>query len=270
MEEDANKQTQGEFLTGGRLIPIGREGNKVFARTLRPGEEDTGEVVHLEPGDQLVIPAGGLTVDSREIDAQSTEGLGGYAPVANTVWTWYRIVGEELGFFLFFFSLARRTDAAHALWTLTIQERDKARLEGGIPRRTGFLTTLATAEVAVIALHRGIAMVYSLNERFDLGLQVPESVQQINLAVEEMRHAFEHIDDRAEGRVGMSRRVDPEALSIFDQPDFVESSVLRYKTHSLNFKEQVLSALLDCREFIMDAIDARASSNTKARASSDE
>ena len=87
----ANKQTQDEFLTSGRLIPIGREGNKVFARTLRPGEEDTGEVVHLEPGDQLVIPPGGLVIDSREIDARSTKGIGGYAPVANTVWTWYQI-----------------------------------------------------------------------------------------------------------------------------------------------------------------------------------
>ena len=176
MEKDDSKQPEGEFLTAGRLIPIGREGNKVFARTLRPGEEDTGEVVNLEPGDELVIPAGGLVVDSRAIDAQSTKGLGGYAPVANTVWTWYRIVGEQLGFFLFFFSLARRIDAAHALWALAIQERDKARLEGAIPRRAGFLTALATAEVAVIALHRGLTMVYSLTEKFALGLQVPNSV----------------------------------------------------------------------------------------------
>ena len=87
MEKDDSKQPEGEFLTAGRLIPIGREGNKVFARTLRLGEEDTGEVVNLEPGDELVIPAGGLVVDSRAIDAQSTKGLGGYAPVANTVWT---------------------------------------------------------------------------------------------------------------------------------------------------------------------------------------
>ena len=93
---DMNKQPEGEFLTGGRLVPVRRQGNKVYAGTLRPGEEDTGEVVHLEPGDQLVIPPGGLVVDSREIDAYGVEGFGGYAPVANTVWTWYSIVGEQL------------------------------------------------------------------------------------------------------------------------------------------------------------------------------
>ena len=266
MNKNANRQPKGEFLTGGRIVPMGREGNKVFARTLRPGEEDTGEAIHIGPGDQLVIPAGGLVIDSREIDAQSIKGLGGYAPVANTVWTWYRIVGEQLGFFLFFFSLARRIDAAHALWASAIQEHERAEGEGVILRRTRFFNALATAEVAIIALHRGITMVYSLIDKFCPDLEVPDSVQNIQTAVRDMRNAFEHIDDRAEGRVGMSRKAAPDALSIFHQPDFIESSVLRYKGHSLNFNEDVLTALLECRELIMEAIDSRAAS----RAGSEE
>ena len=89
-------------------------------------------------------------------------------------------------------------------------------------------------------------------------------MQRIRDAVWEMRNAFEHIDERAEGRVGSSKVMRSDALTIFNQPDFVESSVLSYKTYSLNFEEDVLSALLDCREFIMGAIDARASVGTKA------
>ena len=205
MDKDNKPQPKGEFLTGGRLVPIGREGNKVLARMLRPGEEDTGEAVNLGPGDRLVIPAGGTVIDSREIDTQSVKGNAGYAPVANTVWTWYRIVGEELGFF--FFSLARRVDAAYALWALAIEERDKAKGEGAIPQRIGFLNALATAEVAIIALHRGITMIHSLIDKFCLDLEVPRSVQKIRAAVVEMRNAFEHIDDRAEGKVGMSGKV---------------------------------------------------------------
>ena len=60
----------------------------------------------------LVIPPGELIINSREVDAYyNPAGTGGYAPVANTVWTWYQIAPKELGFFLYFFSLARRTDA---------------------------------------------------------------------------------------------------------------------------------------------------------------
>ena len=113
-----------DFLTAGRVVPVRREGNKVFVRTLRFYEEDTGEIVNIRAGDQLIFEPGALVINSREIDAQSAKRRGGYAPVANTVWTWYQIVGEQLGFFQFFFSLARRIDAAHALWTLAVQERE--------------------------------------------------------------------------------------------------------------------------------------------------
>ena len=262
MASDADMQPGGEFLTSGRIVPVRREGNKVFVRTLRQGEEDTGEVVNIRAGDRVIFEPGALAIDSREIDSQSTKGLGGYAPVANTVWTWYRIVGEEVGFFVFFFALARRVDAAHALWALAIQERERAKEEGAIPRRTGLLNALAAAEVAIIALHRGFTMVYTLTDRFSLDLEVPQGVRKTQEAVCEMRNAFEHIDERAEGRIGRSKEFDPEALTIFDQPEFINSSVLSYKGYSLNFEEGVLSALLECREFIMSAIDARASSRS--------
>lgn len=258
VDDDPKKGGQGELLAMGRLVPVRREGNKVYARTLLPEEEDTGETVNLQPGDQLIIPAGGFVIDSGAIDAESVKGLGGYAPVANTVWTWYNIVGEELGFFLFVFSLARRIDAAHTLWALAIEERERSETEGAIPRRAGFFNALATAEVAIIALHRGIAMIDALVDKYCPDLETPESVRRIQATVQDMRHAFEHIDERATGRVGMSGRVEAEALSIFDQPDFIQSSVLSYKGHTLDFNEGVLKALLDCRELVLKTIDSRA------------
>ncbi|MDE2887848.1 MAG: hypothetical protein OXR72_06505 [Gemmatimonadota bacterium] len=256
-------QTRGELLMSARIIPIGREGKRVFARMLRPGEQDNGRKVHLRPGDQLVIPPGGLEINSAEIDALNKEGMGGYAPVANTVWTWYRIVDEQVGFFLFFFALARRMDAAHAVWTLAMKEREKAQVEGGISGRARFFNELATAEMTVIALHRGITMVYKLVEKFCPDLEVPETVRRIRKAVQEIRHAFEHIDDRAEAIEGMSGKLHSDALTIFNQPDFIESSILRYKEHSLDFNEDVLAALLECRDLVMKAIDSRAEAQSR-------
>ena len=80
-----------EFLHSGRIVPDGSDGDTVFARSLRPGEEDTGEGVHIPAGKRLVIRAGGLSFSSDEIDARSPKGRGGYAPVADTIWTWYRL-----------------------------------------------------------------------------------------------------------------------------------------------------------------------------------
>ena len=132
MSEGQTNEQEGDFLFAGRLVPAGREGSKVFARSLRPGEEDTGEGVKVGPGEELIIRAGDLSISSSEIDAQSPAGLGGYAPVANTVWTWYRIVNEQVGFFLYVFAMARRLDAAHAVWESAIRQRDSARTEDAL------------------------------------------------------------------------------------------------------------------------------------------
>ena len=254
---------QDEPLVLGRLVPVRREGKKVFARTLRYGEEDTGEAVHLEAGDQLIVAKGDFSINSRQIDEQSVPGLGGYAPVANTVYTWYNIIGgETLEFYLFFFSLARRIDAAHSLWTRATQERERGKEEGAIPGRIGYLNALASAEMAIIALHCGISMVATIVDKYCPDLEVPGSVKAISDTVAEMRKGFEHIDERAQGKVGRSGKDDFDALTIFDQTDFIESFVLRYKGLTLDFGVEILPALLDSRELIMNVIDFRASSQT--------
>ncbi|MCY3897433.1 MAG: hypothetical protein OXF86_02620 [Caldilineaceae bacterium] len=258
MEMDAEEQRQGDFLFGARIVPVGREGNKVFVRTLRHGEEDASETVRLRLGDRILFRAGDLIIDSRQIDAMSPKGPGGYAPVANTVWTWYRIASERADFLFFFFALARRLDAAHALWALAIEERDQANEEGGIPQRSGFLKTLATAEMAIVALNRAFNMANTLTKEYCPDLELPATVQKIQGTVSEMRNAFEHIGDRAQGKVNRTKISYKDAWSIFNQPDFIEKSTLRYQEHSLQFDRDVIDALLDCRELIMQAIDSRA------------
>ena len=263
MVDDKTQDSSGELLVYGRLVPDGREGNKVFARSLRPGEEDTGEGVNVRAGEQLIVRAGGLVVNSDEIDALSPKGYGGYAPVANTVWTWYRIVGERVGFFLYVHALARRLDAAHAAWELAIQERDKARSEGAIGQRIGFFRALSEAEVAIIALHRAMDMLLRFNGVFPLGLEIPDSLRKLEPIVKDMRNAFEHIDERAQGKINQRRKMDAEALSIFAQPDFIGSSVLQYRGKQLHFYEDVLAALLSCRELVLKVIDLRADAQTE-------
>ena len=255
---DPSNEGGSEFLYAGRLVEIKREGDTVYARSLRRGEEDTGEGVHVGAGERLVIPKGEMVIDSRIVDEyHNPVGLGGYRPIANTVWAWHQFATEQVGFFLFFFALARRTDAAHSLWTMAIQARDTAREgRGSVSARQAHFAALGAAEMTIIALGRCYRMVDGLVERFCSELTVPDSVAETGAAVKAMRDAFEHIDERAQGKVKIGE-LHPEALSIFDQPSFVASSMLRYRQHELNFESQVIQALVDCRELIMDAVDAR-------------
>ena len=245
-----------QFLLGGRLIPTKREGNQVYARTLRWGEVDTGEKVHLEPGDQLIIPAGGLVIDTRQIDSMSPAGVGGYAPVSNTVWTWYRIARDDPEYVNFISGLALKLDSAHNSWAEAIQAHQDATTEQGITRRIGMFTSLAGAQAAVIALDRAIIMVETLARDYCPGLAVPENTVKIKEAAHQLRRSFEHIDERAQGKVAPGKG-DVSAWSIFDQSDFIADAVLRYQGFSLDFNDEVRLALLACRATIMQAIDIR-------------
>ena len=265
-QNDAGNE-DGDFLYAGRIVEMKREANVVYARSLRRGEEDTADGVHVGKGERLVIPAGQMVIDSRDVDEyHNPMGLGGYRPIANTVWAWHQFSTEQLGFFLFFFALARRTDAAHALWTAAIQARDRAREgQGSVSARQAHFQALGAAEMTIIALGRCYRMVNGLVEKFCPELKVPDSVATTRAAVKQMRDAFEHIDERAEGKVKIGE-IHPEALTIFHQPDFVASSVLRYRQHELDFESQVIRALVECRELIMEAIDARGNQRVRDQA----
>ena len=255
MASDSQNKNSNDALWIGRLVPTGREGNKVLARSLRPGEEDTGEVVNAQSGEELIIRGGDLIINSGEIDVQSPKGRGGYAPGANTIWTWFTIVGAPSSLLVFSFSLARRLDAAHELWAMTMQRLQEARSQLPIERRIASSSALATAEMATIALHRAIEMLQRLLDKYCPELTMPETVKTHRQALSELRRAFEHIDERAEGKVGMSGKLDLQALNIFDQPDLFESSVLSYNGYSLDFDGDVIAVLFACRRLVIDTLE---------------
>ena len=97
-----------------------------------------------------------------------------------------------------------------------------------IRHRCRYRLPAAHSSVAIIALGRCYRMVSALVEKYCPDLQVPGSVTKTQEAVLQMRNAFEHIDERAEGNIGRGKP-ESDALTIFNQPDFVPASILRYK-----------------------------------------
>ena len=254
MNVQNSSPSEGEFLASARLVPDGAKGNTLFARTLRCGEEDTGESVVVPAGHKLVIRAGGLRISLEQIDACSEVGLGGYAPIANTVWTWYQFGIHDRRFFFLIFSLARRLDVAYEMWLAAIQGRNQAKENEAIPRRVGLISSLATAEMAVVALNRAIQMASSLVDDFCPNLELPLRATRILGILQEFRNAFEHIDERAKGHTGPRSGSNDEAWTIFDQPGFFSLGLLSYRGSTLDFEREVLAVILDCRTLIMAAM----------------
>ena len=130
-----------ELLLLRRLVPAGSDENTTFARSLRPGEEDSGEAVHVPAGKRLMIRAGDLSFNSDEIDARSPKGRGGYAPVADTLWTWYRLVGaQDPSLLMMVLAAARRLDATHVFWSATMEALEESATLAGIERRSALFS----------------------------------------------------------------------------------------------------------------------------------
>ena len=77
-------------------------------------------------------------------------------------------------------------------------------------------------------------MLLHFNGVFPLGLEIPDSLQKLAPMFKDMRDAFEHINERAQGKINLRGKEDAEALTIFDQPEFIGSSVLHYRGKDLH------------------------------------
>ena len=243
-----------------RVVPDGRDGNVVFGRTLRWGEADDGRGVSVAAGEEFTIPRGRLVVELDHVDSLNEPGPGGYAPVANTIWTWYQVGPHpDVGVYRALLSLARRLDTAHELWASSVKQRKQALDTGlGPSGRPLLFQAWGAAEMAVIALHRAVRLAGTLARWLDV--EVPDDVRRAARSAKLLRDALEHIEERAEGMV--RGRLDPTAHEIFDQGDFIENGRLTYDGHALDIETDMIGALLGCRRLIMHVAREKASRPT--------
>ena len=235
------------LMVGIRVIPTGRNGSTVLARTLNYGEPDSGEGIVLQPGERLLFPPGSVKATIQDIDRDNTPDSYGYAVIANTVWTWLQIgPSPDPKSFNYLFSAARRLDSAHALCVSAMSEFDN----NSDKSRARIFRALGNAELMCIALNRANKMIKDIPTKWSVATTVPDEVDTILPALMAIRNAFEHIDERAMGQARHEQQTD--ALSIFNQIQFVTSGVLRYAGYSLDLRSQVIPALIASRKFIFD------------------
>ena len=161
--------------------------------------------------------------------------------------------------FRLLFATGRRLDTAHALCAAAMQALSGPN-EPFIKARARIFESLGHAELMCVALNRAIEMYGRVSFEFRIQVVEPDAVSTIRPALRQIRNAFEHIDDRAVGRVRGAQH--PDALSIFDQRDYLSNGVLRYGAYSLDLRAQVTSALVECRQALFD-IAAKTAGNAK-------
>lgn len=241
-----------DALLAVRIVPDGRDGNVVFARTLRMDEEDDGRRVRVDPGagERLQFRSGSVLISIQDVDRYAARGSNGYARITNTIWTWLSIGNPtDPKLFRYLLAASRRMDGTHFL--LTEVSRMMGSLSGGfIGLREQYYSAISLAEILTVALGRTVDLLDGVQKHFSVTLPLPAAIQTRKESIREIRNAFEHIEDRAFGQV--RGKPHPDALSVFEQDDFFQHGKLTYGPHSIDLRVEVPQLLLHGRQFIYD------------------
>lgn len=205
------------FLFHMRVVPVRVEGTTIYARILRTDEIDDGRRVHAIPGGQITFEAGSVVAELDHIDDQAEPTPSGHVPLTPVLWTWLSIgIGHNEARTRFLLAAARRLDTANLL-LMEVQERigrlNQEGLAGPAIRRNVF-ELVGCVEQAVIALGRAADMVLKTKAQVGSDVPIPQVLADAAEAVKDIRDAYEHIDERAAGKVW--RKPHSDALTIFE------------------------------------------------------
>lgn len=233
-----------------RVVPVRREGNQVFARTLRHGEADDGRRVHVMKGDQLRFEVGAVTAELAAIDAAGEATESGHVPIAPVLSTWIRIDPSNWteGTVRYVLAAARRLDMANELF-IRVREVEafvnSASLSGPQFRRQ-LLNVIGLVELAVISLGRSISMIAEGPRTLGVSTPVPQSITDALGPITAIRNDYEHIEDRAFGtRYGKPYET---AAAVFDYTRLFSEDLIAHGKNTFNIGDEADLLIADCRE----------------------
>lgn len=234
------------LLFGLRLKYLRREGRKVFARTLRFGEDDNGAAVHVAAGEELVVEE--IHADLDHIDSMEPPTQSGHRALAPTFGTWLSVARYDELHVRYLLAAARRLDAANlAFISASRAYTDLSNdLAGPVLRRTA-LELLSWTETLMVALGRVLDMALKARAILGTTVRLPSTIRDHELACRTIRNAIEHIEDRAQGQV--RGQLDPVALTLFDQSQLLTEGVISYGPHRLDLMTDVPELIAATRAF---------------------
>jgi hypothetical protein len=244
-----------DMMFGVRVVPDGRAPGVVYARTLRFGETDDGRRVHVRPGESLTLKPGALRAELdaidefyRKVDPARPEGS-----LATALRVWFGIGNGHVPEIVMLTSAAAyRLDAAHHLLHHAEIARSSLVQANELPAAKQAAKTdelIHLVQEGIVALARCIALVESGIDQSSYYVPLPTVMAANRVAIKDIRDAYEHIDERALGRVGIKRVVDERSYMIFDHRPLVTNGQIEYFDHRLAISD--LPELLEaCRTTI--------------------
>jgi len=228
-----------DYLVGTRVVPVRREPGHVFARSLRRGEADDGTRVHVRPGDSLTFEEGAVVAELDAIDdMEQSASEGGSVPLTPVLWTWLTFVpGRDEGHVRYLLAAARRLDEATRLIDQVGTLREQLDSQSGPALRRTLFALIGATEVAIVALGRVVDMAAQAPNLLGTKERLPSVIEAKTDAIREIRNAYEHIEDRAFGRV--FKNEDPSVLTIFDHHELVANNLISCRGHSLDLATEV-------------------------------
>ena len=176
-----------------RIVPIRREGNKVFVRALERSEEDLGTVVSLEEGDELVAEPGAIHFSSEDVDDLLEEDLGGYKLVSPVIYMFSsmlkgpRILERKK----ILSAIGRWMDSTYLQWRNFAVEVDNLRTATGNEREISYHKAWGFAEQTIVMLNRLNKLVGVYNKNFG-GIKCPRMLKNSSDTVRLLRNKIEH------------------------------------------------------------------------------
>jgi hypothetical protein len=246
---DTTGDTSG-FLFGMRVVEVDRLDGVVRARTLRHGEADTGARVHVAPGESMTFDEGAMVVDLDFLDGLQPPTESGYAELTPVLATWFSVGEHDEAEVRYLLAAARRLDVANRRMVEIEDCRSALSREGlaGPEIRRRFFQLIGAVESAIIALYRAVYMVQKASDLIGASHTVPPDVARMSSTINEIRKAYEHIEDRAVGTE--FGRAHPDALTIFDYSELLKHDVIMYGAHRLSLTVDVPNVIRQVREFI--------------------
>jgi hypothetical protein len=241
------------FLTSIPIVEIRRDDKSrvIWVRSLKPCE-DPVERVRWTWGYEVKFDSGSIVVDIERIDRMFPPDADGYAPLANTIWTWMilqKAPGLE-SLFRYVLAAARRLDVAHRCFQRVRDEMDRMNKAIGAPEmRAAVFEIVGLIEITVVALSRAVDMAVNLHGLVSITTPIPSSLLRASGTLTELRNAYEHIEDRAQGQV--RSKPHPHALTIFDWTSLLEEDAITYGEHRLELSE-IPDLLLDTRRYLKE------------------
>ncbi|NVN51702.1 light-mediated development protein DET1 [Mycolicibacterium hippocampi] len=232
-----------------RIVLVRREPGKVVARTLRFSEPDDGSRVHVAPGDSVEVQ---VTLELDAVDEFESQGNIGYVPVTPVLFTWLAAASQsdtdQRRRYLL--AAARRLDLAQSLFQ-RVEELRQSDPEGAPAVRRAVFEMVGAVELAVVSLSRAVDMSRRAGAELGTTATVPSAISAHFATVTAIRHAYEHIEERALGKVhGNPHR---DALTIFAHDSVVRDGVITYGSHRLDLATDVPQIIAATRQFLKTA-----------------